>query len=48
VTNARQRDVGWRLDFFMASQALMPRVKDVVIHNEIYGSDHCPVTLVIE
>lgn len=47
VSNARQRNVGWRLDYFLVSEALVPRVKDVVIHNEIHGSDHCPVELVL-
>lgn len=45
---ARERRVGWRLDYFLVSKALMPRVKDVVIHEEVPGSDHCPVELVIE
>jgi exodeoxyribonuclease-3 len=48
ISNARARNVGWRLDYFMISESLMPRVKDVVNHNEIMGSDHCPVTLVLE
>jgi len=47
ISNARQRNVGWRLDYFLISKALVPRVKDVIIHNEIYGSDHCPVELVL-
>lgn len=42
---ARKRNIGWRLDYFLVSQALMPRVKDVVIHEDVFGSDHCPVTL---
>lgn len=46
--NARARNVGWRLDYYLVSQALMPKVKDVIIHDDIMGSDHCPVTLVIE
>lgn len=45
--NARQRGIGWRLDYFLVSQALLPRVKDVVIHDELPGSDHCPVELEI-
>ncbi|MFZ6031005.1 MAG: exodeoxyribonuclease III [Chloroflexota bacterium] len=48
ITNARARNVGWRLDYFLVSAKLMPRVQDVVIHNEIMGSDHCPVTLTID
>lgn len=48
ITNARKRNVGWRLDYFLVSKNLVPRVKDVIIHDDILGSDHCPVTLVIE
>jgi exodeoxyribonuclease-3 len=48
ITNARSRNVGWRLDFFMVSEGLMPRVKDVVIHDQIMGSDHCPVSIFID
>jgi exodeoxyribonuclease-3 len=43
--NARQRNIGWRLDFFMVSEKLVPRVRDVIIHETILGSDHCPVTI---
>jgi len=48
VTKARERGIGWRLDYFMVSKDLLPRVRDVVIHDEIFGSDHCPVELVLE
>jgi exodeoxyribonuclease-3 len=48
VSNARSRNVGWRLDYFLVSKSLMPRVQDVIIHDDIPGSDHCPVTLVLE
>jgi exodeoxyribonuclease III len=47
VSNARSRNVGWRLDYFLVSEGLMPRVRDVIIHEDILGSDHCPVTLVL-
>jgi exodeoxyribonuclease III len=47
ISNARQRNVGWRLDYFLVSEALAERVQDVIIHDDILGSDHCPVTLVI-
>lgn len=47
IANARQRGVGWRLDYFMVSDALFPRVKDVVIHDRVLGSDHCPVELIL-
>jgi exodeoxyribonuclease III len=46
--NARQRGIGWRLDYFLVSEALMPRVKDVVIYDKVMGSDHCPVVLTLE
>jgi exodeoxyribonuclease-3 len=46
--NARQRGIGWRLDYFLVSEALVSRVKDVIIHDEVPGSDHCPVELVVE
>ena len=45
---ARERNVGWRIDYFLVSDALMPRVSATDIHNEIFGSDHCPVELVLE
>ena len=46
--NSRERDVGWRLDYFLVSEGLMPRVADVVIHGDIMGSDHCPVSLILK
>jgi exodeoxyribonuclease III len=45
--NARARGIGWRLDYFLVSKELMPQVEDVIIHDEIMGSDHCPVSLII-
>jgi exodeoxyribonuclease-3 len=45
--SARMRNIGWRLDYFMVSEALMSRVEDVVIYDEVEGSDHCPVALVL-
>jgi exodeoxyribonuclease III len=47
ILNARQRGVGWRLDYFLVSEALVPSVKDVIIHEAVLGSDHCPVELVL-
>jgi len=46
--NARQRNIGWRIDYFLVSMALVSRVKDVIIHEDVQGSDHCPVEVVIE
>lgn len=42
---ARSRNVGWRIDHFLVSRALLERVKDVKIHANVTGSDHCPVSL---
>lgn len=46
--NARARGIGWRLDYFLVSEALVSRVKDVIIHENVMGSDHCPVELVLD
>jgi exodeoxyribonuclease-3 len=47
---ARERNAGWRLDYFFATRELMDtgRVRDAFIDNEIYGSDHCPVGLILD
>jgi exodeoxyribonuclease-3 len=45
--NARQRDIGWRIDHFLVSDAFMNQVKDVIIYKDIMGSDHCPIGLVL-
>ena len=45
--SARQKNAGWRIDYFIASEDLAPRLKDASIHTEILGSDHCPVELVL-
>jgi len=48
ILNSRQRGVGWRIDYFLVSKALAEQVADVVIHEKILGSDHCPVELVLK
>jgi exodeoxyribonuclease-3 len=45
---ARAKNVGWRIDYFLASQSLRPQIKHAEILNEIMGSDHCPVQIDIE
>lgn len=45
---ARARNVGWRLDYFLASRALESRLVEAEILNDIYGSDHCPVVLQLD
>jgi len=48
ISSARQRNVGWRIDYFLISEKLVSRVRDVIICDDIPGSDHCPVTLLID
>ena len=47
-TRARERNVGWRLDYFFVSKELLPRLKSAFIMSEIMGSDHCPVGIEIQ
>ena len=42
---ARQKNAGWRIDYFVVSDRLLPQVQDAKIHTDILGSDHCPVEL---
>ena len=42
---AREKNAGWRIDYFIVSEALKERLEDAKIHTEIFGSDHCPVEL---
>ena len=46
--NARKNNAGWRIDYFIVSDRLLPRVRDNIIHAEVEGSDHCPVELVLD
>ena len=45
---AREKNAGWRIDYFLVSKRLEDKLKDAVIHTEIFGSDHCPVELDID
>ena len=47
ITRARERNAGWRIDYFIVSKKLKDRLKDAQIHSEVMGSDHCPVYLEI-
>lgn len=42
---AREKNIGWRIDYFLVSESFLSSVKSATIHNEIHGSDHCPVGL---
>ncbi len=44
---ARERNTGWRIDYFLVSDRIMEKVSDADIHTDVMGSDHCPVSLVI-
>jgi len=46
-SGARSRNVGWRIDYFLVSAALVPRVASAEVHMNIMGSDHCPVSLTL-
>ncbi|HHB77832.1 MAG TPA: exodeoxyribonuclease III [Saprospiraceae bacterium] len=46
--NARKNNSGWRIDYFLVSQVLADKVKSAEIHNEYFGSDHCPVSIEVE
>ena len=48
MRNAREKNIGWRIDYFITSQSIKDKIKDSVIYPEIYGSDHCPVGLELD
>ena len=48
MRNAREKNVGWRIDYFITSKSIKDKIKDSVIYPEIYGSDHCPVGLELD
>lgn len=45
---AREKNIGWRIDYFVVSDDLKDRLKSAEIHNEVFGSDHCPVSIEID
>ena len=45
---AREKNAGWRIDYFVVSEALRPQLVSACIHTDIFGSDHCPVEVVID
>lgn len=45
---AREKNYGWRIDYFVVSERLMPRIKAANIHTDILGSDHCPVSIELD
>ncbi len=45
---ARDRNVGWRIDYFLASESIASKISKAEIHNDIFGSDHCPVSVTLK
>ena len=46
--NARKNNAGWRIDYFLVSESLKPALRKAEILTDVYGSDHCPVSLEVE
>ena len=46
--NARKNNAGWRIDYFLVSDRIKEQITGTPIHNQVFGSDHCPVELTIE
>ena len=46
--NARSRNVGWRIDYFLVSDSLKSKVTDAAIHADVMGSDHCPISVTLD
>ena len=44
---AREKNAGWRIDYFIVSDVLVPQLQDAMIYTDVFGSDHCPVGIVI-
>ena len=48
MMKAREKNIGWRIDYFIVSERLKDKIQDVKIHSQVMGSDHCPVGLDIQ
>ena len=46
--NARQNNVGWRIDYFLVSNNIVDKVSNAKIYTDVYGSDHCPIGIEID
>ncbi len=45
---AREKNVGWRIDYFIVSERIKDRIIDSIIYSDVMGSDHCPVGLILD
>jgi len=48
MMGCRAKNVGWRLDYFLVSTRLLPKLADSIVRDQVFGSDHCPITLLLE
>ena len=48
MRQAREKNIGWRIDYFITSESLKKNIKDAKIHTQVFGSDHCPIELDID
>lgn len=48
MSGVRERNIGWRIDYFLTSKRLQPYLRSAAIHHDVYGSDHCPIVLEID
>jgi exodeoxyribonuclease-3 len=48
MSKARERNTGWRIDYFLVSEALKPKLAEAAIHADVMGSDHCPVSITLD
>lgn len=48
MMGCRAKNVGWRLDYFLVSSRLLGRVQDTLIRDKVFGSDHCPITMLLK
>ena len=47
MRNARDKNIGWRIDYFIVSDRIKENIKEASIYTDVYGSDHCPIGLEI-
>ena len=48
MRKAREKNIGWRIDYFIVSEDIKKKIKEAKIYSNVMGSDHCPIELIIE